>query len=81
MQTGTSTPSARIRRTTLTPSRSGIITSRTTTAGGRAATSVQRSAPARGRRHGEALEAQGALEGLPDGGLVVDDEDQRLRGA
>ncbi len=41
---------------------------------------LQRSAPARGRRHGEALEAQRALEGLPDGRLVVDDEDQRLRG-
>src|SRR6185436_9548321 len=41
---------------------------------------LQRGAPARGRRHGEALEAQRALEGLPDGRLVVDDEDQRLRG-
>ena len=41
----------------------------------------ERSPAARGRRDGEALEAQGALEGLPDGGLVVDDEDQRLRGA
>src|SRR6185436_14482761 len=40
---------------------------------------LQRGAPARGRRHGEALEAQRALEGLPDGRLVVDDEDQRLR--
>ena len=32
----------------------------------------------RGGGHGEALEAQRALEGLPDGGLVVDDEDQRF---
>ena len=33
-----------------------------------------------GRGHGKALEAQRALEGLPDGGLVVDDEDQWFRG-
>ena len=38
---------------------------------------VERGAPAVGRLHGEALEAQRALEGLPDGRLVVDDEDQR----
>ena len=31
-----------------------------------------------GGGHGEALEAERALEGLPDGGLVVDDEDERL---
>ena len=31
-----------------------------------------------GGGHGEALEAERALEGLPDGGLVVDDEDQRF---
>src|SRR5437763_14925948 len=34
MQTGTSTPSARRRRTTVTPSRSGMVTSRTTAEGG-----------------------------------------------
>src|SRR5438132_5282504 len=34
MHTGTSTPSARRRRTTVTPSRSGIVTSRTTAEGG-----------------------------------------------
>src|SRR5688572_21697972 len=45
MQTGTSTPAARRRRTTLTPSRSGIITWRTTTAGGRCATSSRAARP------------------------------------
>ena len=31
-----------------------------------------------GGGHGKALEAERALEGLPDGGLVVDDEDERF---
>ncbi len=31
-----------------------------------------------GGGNGEALEAQCALEGLPDGGLVIDDEDKRI---
>ena len=39
---------------------------------------VERLVAAGGRRHGEALEAQRALEGLPDGRLVVDDEDERF---
>ena len=50
------------------------------TAGGRWATASSASRPPGGRGHGEALEAQRALEGLPDGGLVVDDEDQWFRG-
>ena len=37
---------------------------------------LERLAAAGGRGHGKALEAQRALEGLPDGGLVVDDEDE-----
>ena len=41
---------------------------------------VERGAAPGGRLDGEALEAQRALEGLPDGPLVVDDEDQRLSG-
>src|SRR5215217_4481017 len=45
MQTGTSTPSPRRRRTTETPSRPGIITSSTITAGGRWATAVSASWP------------------------------------
>src|SRR3954447_17086133 len=45
MQTGTSTPSPRSRRRTLTPSRSGIVTSRTITAGGRRATASSASRP------------------------------------
>src|SRR5687768_7255028 len=45
MQTGTSMPPARRRRTTETPSRSGIVTSRTMTAGGRCATASSASRP------------------------------------
>src|SRR4051812_15291877 len=45
MQTGTSSPSARSRRTTEIPSRSGIVTSRTMTAGGRCATATSASWP------------------------------------
>src|SRR5215211_3026868 len=45
MQTGTSMPPARKRRTTETPSRSGIVTSRTMTAGGRCATASSASRP------------------------------------
>src|SRR5829696_100318 len=45
MQTGTSTPSPRSRRTTLTPSSPGIITSRTMTAGGRWATASSAACP------------------------------------
>src|SRR4051812_11023583 len=45
MHTGTSTPPARRRRTTETPSRSGIVTSRTMTAGGRTATDSSASWP------------------------------------
>src|SRR5688500_9677183 len=45
MQTGTSMPAARRRRTTETPSRSGIVTSRTMTAGGRCATASRASRP------------------------------------
>src|SRR5436190_8357883 len=45
MQTGTSIPPARSRRTTVTPSRSGIVTSRTMTAGGRRATASSASLP------------------------------------
>src|SRR4051812_6413611 len=45
MQTGTSMPPARRRRTTVTPSRSGIVTSRTMTAGGRWATASSASRP------------------------------------
>ena len=73
-----STPSPRRRLTTLTPSSPGIITSSTITAGGFCATAVERLVAVGGGGHGEALEAQGALEGLPDGGLVVDDEDERI---
>ncbi len=40
----------------------------------------ERLAAAVGRGHGEALEREGALEGLPDGRLVVDDEDPGLGG-
>ena len=39
-----------------------------------------RAPPARRRPDGEALEAQGALEGLANGGVIVDDEDERGRG-
>src|SRR4051794_8192387 len=45
MQTGTSMPSPRRRRSTLTPSRSGIVTSSTITAGGRRATASSASRP------------------------------------
>src|SRR5689334_20390225 len=45
MHTGTSMPPARRRRTTETPSRSGIVTSRTMTAGGRCATASSASRP------------------------------------
>src|SRR5215212_1028293 len=45
MQTGTSIPPARRRRTTVTPSRSGIVTSRTMTAGGWRATDSSASLP------------------------------------
>src|SRR5918993_5854431 len=45
MQTGTSMPPARRRRTTETPSRWGIVTSRTMTAGGRCATASSASRP------------------------------------
>src|SRR3954454_22645209 len=45
MQTGTSIPSPRRRRTTLTPSSPGIITSRTMTEGGRCATAASASCP------------------------------------
>src|SRR3954454_17193750 len=45
MHTGTSTPSPRSRRSTLTPSRSGIVTSRTMTAGGWRATASSASCP------------------------------------
>src|SRR4051812_40881027 len=45
MQTGTSIPPARSRRTTETPSRSGIVTSRTMTAGGWRATASSASLP------------------------------------
>src|SRR3954470_6262075 len=45
MQTGTSIPPARSRRTTETPSRSGIVTSRTMTAGGWRATAASASFP------------------------------------
>src|SRR5829696_2524910 len=45
MQTGTSTPAPRSRRTTLTPSSPGIITSRTMTAGGRWATASSAARP------------------------------------
>src|SRR5215203_5069050 len=45
MHTGTSMPPARSRRTTETPSRSGIVTSRTMTAGGRWATASSASRP------------------------------------
>src|SRR3954451_22749592 len=45
MQTGTSIPSPRRRRTTLTPSRPGIITSSTITEGGRWATAASASCP------------------------------------
>src|SRR3954471_23032996 len=45
MQTGTSMPSPRRRRTTLTPSSPGIITSRTMTEGGRCATAASASCP------------------------------------
>jgi hypothetical protein len=40
----------------------------------------ERLAAARRSGHGEALEAQRALQGRADGGLVVDDEDEWLRG-
>src|SRR3954470_2184872 len=45
MQTGTSMPSPRSRRTTLTPSSPGIITSRTMTEGGRCASAASASCP------------------------------------
>src|SRR3954471_2694257 len=45
MQTGTSMPSPRSRRSTLTPSRSGIVTSSTITAGGRRAIAARASRP------------------------------------
>src|SRR4051794_22993374 len=45
MQTGTSMPSPRRRRTTLTPSSPGIITSSTITDGGRCATAASASWP------------------------------------
>src|SRR3954449_12988087 len=45
MQTGTSIPSPRSRRTTLTPSRPGIMTSSTITEGGRWATAASASCP------------------------------------
>src|SRR5215207_11416895 len=45
MQTGTSRPAARSLRTTLTPSRSGIVTSRTMTEGGRSATAASAARP------------------------------------
>ena len=78
MQTGVSMPSLRRRLTTLTPSSPGIITSSTITAGGLLRDGGQRLLTVGGGVNGEALEAQGALEGLPDGGLVVDDEDKRI---
>ena len=78
MQTGTSIPSLRSRLTTLTPSRPGIVTSRTITAGGLLGDGGERLDAVGGGGDGEALEAQRALEGLPDGGLVVDDEDEGL---
>ena len=46
--------------------------------GGRCATAASASRAVGGGGHGEALEAQRALEGLPDGGLVVDDEDKGI---
>src|SRR5215212_276555 len=45
MQTGTSMPSPRRRRTTLTPSSPGIMTSSTITDGGRCATAASASTP------------------------------------
>jgi hypothetical protein len=78
MQTGMSMPSLRRRFTTLTPSSRGIVTSRTITAGGCCATALERLQAVGGGGNGEALEAQCALEGLPDGRLVVDDEDKRI---
>ncbi len=38
---------------------------------------LERGAPAGGRLHGEALEAQGAFEGFADCVVVVDDQDER----
>jgi hypothetical protein len=64
MQIGRSCPASRRRRTTAMPSSSGMVTSRTITAGGRAGDLRQRGAAVGRRGHGEALEAQRALEGL-----------------
>src|SRR4051812_41127925 len=71
MHTGTSSPSARMRLTTETPSRSGIVTSSTTTAGGRSARAVSASRPPAAvdtRARGDGGDAPDAAQPLHVGG-------------
>ena len=78
MQTGVSTPSLRRRWTTLTPVEPRHHHVEDDHRRRPLRDGAQRLVAVGGGGHVEALEAQRALEGLTDGGLVVDDEDERF---
>ena len=79
--TGVRLPSARRRRHTSKPSRSGSITSSTTRSGATAATASRASRPVGRRRHLEAVVAQGGAEHRAQVVLVVDDQEMLARHA